>query len=71
MNEPKKVDSNRPGSCLVGFASIALGMVGVGGVVAAIGAIGGIGKPDFVGAGVCLIASSLSFGLLLNALLRD
>ena len=67
MNDSKNVNSEKPGSGVVGFATIATCVVGVG---AAIAAIGAFDESDFVGVGVCLIASALSFGLLLNAFLR-
>ncbi len=68
MNESKEVGPNKPGSGLIGFATIAICVVGVG---AAIAAVGAIDRSHYVGVGVCLIASALSFGLLLNAFLRD
>ena len=68
MNDSKKVDSEKPGSGLVGFAAIATCVIGVGAVIAAIAAFS---ESEFVGVGVCLIASALSFGLMLNAFLRN
>ena len=65
MTDPMKQEKGT--SNLVGIASIALCVVGGAGAVAALSAAD---KGDFVGVGACLIASALSFGLMLNAFLR-
>lgn len=36
-----------------------------------IGGVGALGRRDFTGAGLCLLASGLTAGLLANAVLRD
>ena len=66
MSDPLKQDNAIPK--LVTIASIALCAVGGGAGLAAVCAAD---KGDFVGVGVCLIASALSFGLMLNAFLRQ
>jgi hypothetical protein len=58
----------RPGTGLVGLACFALCVVGVGPAVIAVCAV--VDKVDYVGGGVFAVASALSFGLLLNGLLR-
>jgi hypothetical protein len=67
MNDSKHQD-DKPGSGLLGLASIGLCFVGIGSALGAIAAV--IDKGDFVGAGFCATASALSFGLMLNAILR-
>lgn len=52
----------------VGLAAQGLLLVGVANLVLAAAAV--FREIDFVGAGVCGIASALSFGLLLNGFLR-
>ena len=56
-----------PGSGLVGLALFSLCVVGLLCTTAACYALA---TPDFVGAGVLGIAAALSFGLLLNAIIR-
>ena len=67
MNDTNQPDA-KPGAGLVGFACMALCVVGIGSALGAVGAV--TDKGDFIGAGACAIASALSFGLLLNAFLR-
>ncbi len=57
-------------STFVGLASIALCLVGLGMAFLAFQSINQVDE-DYVGAGVCGIASALSFGMLLNAYLRS
>lgn len=52
---------------LVGASTIACVLVGVVGLGAAVVAWG---DNDWQGGGLCLLASAVAFGLLLNALLR-
>lgn len=52
----------------VGILVVVLWIVGVGGVLAAIGALDT--GDNWSGAGLCLVASALAFGQLLNALVR-
>lgn len=44
---------------IVGFAGVALAFVAA------------FGRDDFMGAGMCLLASALSFGMLATAVLRN
>ncbi len=54
-----------PYAVLVGLAAVGCGLTGVVGfVLALINALGG----EWLGAGVCLIAAALAFGLLLLSL---
>jgi len=57
----------RPGMGLV--AVIALAQCAVG-VISAFSAMTAVGRRDFTGGGVCFLASAMSFGLLVSALLR-
>lgn len=57
----------RSASSVVWLATIALFVVGFGALFAAVTAADG---KDFVGTGVCGIAAALSFGAVLNAVLR-
>ena len=41
------------------------------GIVSVVVSVASLYYKDFVGAGVCLIAAGLSFGLMLNGLLRN
>jgi len=68
MSDMNKPTHQRPGSTLVGLAIATLCIVGVG---AALAAIGALDKGDYTGVGACAIASALSFGMLVNALLRS
>ena len=68
MNENNRFD-DRSGSGFVGLAIISLCIVGVGSALGSLIAIAA--KHDFVGAGVLAVASALSFGLMLNAFLRQ
>ena len=61
-------NSNSPGSGLIGLAVLGLSVVGVASIVGAVVAV--IIGNNFVGAGVFAIAAALSFGLLLNSLVR-
>jgi hypothetical protein len=71
MESNEMKDVNQPGSGLVGFASIALCVVGISSAIAAIIAFVDASDGSAVaGAGVLAIASALSFGSLLNALVR-
>lgn len=54
----------------VGWAAYGLFAVGTGAGLVAIVALFHGPEPNFTGAGVCLIASALGFGLLLNGMLR-
>ena len=58
-----------PGSGFVGVALIALCTVGLASAFFAFMAINK-SQPDFAGVGLLLIASAISFGQLLSALLR-
>jgi hypothetical protein len=53
---------------LIGLGTLGSAVIGVVGFVAALIAFF---SGDLVGAGVCLIASALAFGLLANAVLRS
>jgi hypothetical protein len=64
MSEPRPEKS---ASSVVWLATIALFVVGFGALFLAVTAADG---EDFVGAGVCGIAAALSFGAVLNAVLR-
>lgn len=52
---------------IIGITTVALVLTGV---ISLIFGLVAAGNSDWVGAGVCLIASALSFGLLLNAVLK-
>jgi len=63
---------NKPLSAMAGFVGLissALVVVGVGSAIAAVASLAQ-SEPIFVGCGLCLIASALSFGLLLNGCVR-
>lgn len=55
-------------SMVIGLGVVGSGVVGVGGVIAAV--VAAVGYADFVGAGLCLLAAAVAFGLLSNALFR-
>jgi hypothetical protein len=65
----KDDSSAPPGSTLVGLALTALCVVGLASAFSGIMALGQP-KPDYAGGGLLLIASALSFGQLLNGLIR-
>ena len=67
LNEQNR-DTDGAASAMVGCASVALLILGTASFLAAWGAIAN--GQDFTGAGMCAIASALSFGLLLNAISR-
>ncbi len=58
-----------PGSGLIGLAVLGLCFVGIASSVAAIVAV--INDANYIGAGVLAIGAALSFGLLLNSLVRS
>ena len=62
-----KYPDGPPGSGLVGLALY--GLAGVG-ICSAIAATVALSTSEYAGAGVLALASAVSFGLLLNALLR-
>ena len=66
MDDQKPTDE-KPGSGLVRFCLAGLSIVGVGSAMASIGSLS---EEQLVGGGIFAIASALSFGLLLNALVR-
>ncbi len=68
MSDMNKPTQQRHGSTLVGVAIAALCIVGVGSALAAITALE---NGDYTGVGACAVASALSFGMLVNALLRS
>ncbi len=53
---------------ILGIAVVTGMITGFGGIVAAIFALI---NADWIGAGLCLLAAALAFGLLVNALLRN
>ena len=57
-----------PGSGIVGLAIIGLITVGIASSIGALMAV--LNDNNFIGAGVLAIAATLSFGLLLNSLVR-
>jgi hypothetical protein len=59
--------SERGGPLQVRVLVVALWIVGIGGVIAALGSLD---EPNWGGPGLCLVASALAFGQLLNALIR-
>lgn len=64
------MNEQQPDSSASAFASLAVvALVFVGGG-AAIAGMNAAGESEWVGAGVCAIASALSFGAILNAILR-
>lgn len=65
VNDTK--NSPPPLSGLIGFAILALCIVGLLAVVLAFLAAG---RNDYMGSGVLLVAAALSFGLLLNGVVR-
>ncbi len=72
------MDTNRnsDNDILIGAASVGLALTGIGGLLAGLMAVcngsneGWATGSSFLAAGVCGIAAAVSFGLLLNALLR-
>lgn len=58
----------KSGTKIVGLLAFACIIVGIGSIVAALFAFFG---GEFVGAGLCLLAAALAFGLLANAVLRE
>jgi hypothetical protein len=58
---------NQSGGMMAGFAVICGMMAGFGGLIVALFSLFAF---NFVGAGVCLAAAGLSFGLVANATLR-
>jgi len=74
MNDPKQ-QQRQPETGMVGLWYYALGLLHIALCVVGVGsafiALVAIGRQEFVGAGTCAVASALSFGLLLNALVRQ
>jgi hypothetical protein len=68
VSEKKMKTNDPPGSGMVGFAIIGLNTVGIASSVGALMAV--FNDNNFVGAGVLAIAAALSYGLLLNSLVR-
>lgn len=61
----------RSGTGYVGWAAYGLFTIGTASaLVAVLALVNTRHEPDFLGAGLCLIASALGFGLLLNGMLR-
>ena len=56
-------------SIMAGLVVIAGSIVGIAAFLAAIMAV--FDSYDYVGAGICLLASALAFGLLANAIFRN
>ena len=63
MNQDRQQSSMIPGIVIVGCF-----VVGIAGLIAA--AVGMFGFEDPTGAGVCLVASAIVFGLAANAVFR-
>jgi hypothetical protein len=61
-------DKNNLPTALVGISLIGCAAVGILGIIFAVISVLSL---DWIGAGVCLTASGLSFGLLVNAVLRS
>ncbi|SMP70796.1 hypothetical protein SAMN06265222_113128 [Neorhodopirellula lusitana] len=68
MNATPPAPNDDPSSKLVGCALLASCLVGL---IAAVGGFAAILAQDYVGGGTLLFASAVSFGMLLNALLRS
>ncbi|WP_461508654.1 hypothetical protein [Rhodopirellula baltica] len=69
MIDTQKPTTDKPGTKLVGCA--VLGACLTGFIAMAGGVLAILQNQEFLGGGVLLIGSALSFGLLLNALRRD
>jgi hypothetical protein len=69
VTSTQKPTTDKPGTKLVGCA--VLGSCLTGFIAMAGGVLAILQDQEFLGGGVLLIGSALSFGLLLNALLRD
>ncbi len=73
MDKPKnkvvdQADSQKTGETLLGTIIVTLGFVGLVSFILGVAAI--LSSKDYVGAGVCFVASALSFGFLLSGLAR-
>lgn len=68
MSDKQNDPESPPLSGLIGFALLGLCIVGLSAILLAVIAIG---RNEYVGAGVLMIAAALSFGLLLNGVVRS
>ncbi len=61
-------DGNNRLTTVIGLGVVGAVVVGVAGLIAAV--VAAIGYADFLGAGLCLLAAAVAFGLLTNAIFR-
>ncbi len=62
------MEKNNPSQSVAGLSVIGLFIIGIAGLTAALFAV--VNDQNYLGAGVCLAASALAFGLLANAMFR-